>query len=410
MSPDRLLTVEEALARVLATAPAPLAAEGAPLSAAHGRTLATDLLARRTHPPCPVSAMDGYAVRAGDIAAVPTTLTLIGTSQAGQGFAGTVGVGETVRIFTGAPVPDGADAVLMQEDATVDGTRIMVRQSETAGRSIRRAGLDFTAGECGLTAGRRLDAADLALAAAMNYPEVPVIRAPLVAILATGDELVPPGQEPGPAQIVASNSVAVAAIVTAAGGTVLDLGIAGDTFEALDRAIATARAAEADILVTLGGASVGDHDLVQAALRRAGMPLGFWKVALRPGKPLMHGVLGGMRVLGLPGNPVSSIVCGVLFVRPLIRALAGDPAPGLPLREPARLVAPLPANGDRQDYMRATLTLADGGLPRVAAATVQDSSMLKVLAGAKALIVRAPNAPPADAGASCEIIRLDRLL
>lgn len=410
MSGPGLITVEQALAQVLASAPEPLASEWVPLGAARGRTLAGDLLARRTQPPVAVSAMDGYAVRAADLAVPPATLRLIGTSAAGRPFAGTLAAGETVRIFTGAPLPAGADTVLMQENAVAQGAAVTALQAELPGRHVRRAGLDFAEGDRGLEAGRRLGAAELALAAAMNHPRLPVVRAPRVAILATGDELVPPGAEPGPASIVASNGFALAAIVEAAGGTAIDLGIAADDFGALADAFERARGAGADVLVTLGGASVGDHDLVQEALRREGMALGFWKVAMRPGKPLMHGRLGALRVLGLPGNPVSAIVCGVLFVRPLVRALGGDRAAGLPPTEPARLAGPLPSNAERQDFLRARLTLREGAIPEVEAAAVQDSSMLRVLAQSEALIVRAPHAPPARAGDACAIIRLDRLL
>jgi molybdopterin molybdotransferase len=410
MSDGPLLSVEEALASILATAREPLAGEEVALEDARGRTLSHDVAARRTQPPVAVSAMDGYAVRAADIEAAPTALRLIGTSAAGRAFAGAVGPGETVRIFTGAPVPPGADTILMQENARTDGAAVTALQAEPRGRHVRAAGLDFSAGEIGLRAGTRLGASELALAAAMNHAVLPVVRKPRVAILATGDELVRPGIEPGPAQIVASNNFALAAIVEAAGGTVIDLGIAGDSFEALAASIRAARDSRADVLLTLGGASVGDHDLVQSALLRDGLELGFWKVAMRPGKPLMHGHLGLMRVLGLPGNPVSSIVCGILFVRPLVRALSGDPEAGLPLQEPATLGRDLPANQGRQDYMRATLDAVPGGFPIARPASTQDSSMLKVLAGARCLIVRPPGAPGAAAGETCSVIRLDRYL
>ncbi len=404
------LTVAAALARILATAPDPLPAEDVTLSAARGRTLARDLPARRSQPPVAVSAMDGYAVRAADIARPPATLALVGESAAGRGFSGELAPGQAARIFTGAPVPAGADTVLMQENATASGASVTALQAEPPGRHIRAAGLDFREGEIGLPAGRRFAAGDMALAAAMNHAAVPVTRQPRVAILATGDELVPPGVEPGLAQIVASNSFALAAIVEGAGGVALDLGIACDSFDALGRGIRAARDGNADVLVTLGGASVGDHDLVQEALVREGMALGFWRIAMRPGKPLMHGRLGALRVLGLPGNPVSSIVCGVLFVRPLVRALSGDPEAGMLPVEAARLGCDLPANGDRQDYMRATLVLSTQGLPVASPAPVQDSSTLRVLAGAQCLVVRPPQAPPARTGEPCSVIRLDRLL
>lgn len=410
MSDDPLLSVDAALAQILSTVVEPLPAEQVPLAHARGRTLRHDLAARRTQPPVAVSAMDGYALRSVDVAAPLTELRVIGTSAAGQAFKGLVGAGQAVRIFTGAPVPEGADTILMQENARTGEGTITALQREPLGRHIRAAGLDFHEGEIGLTAGRRLGAAELALAAAMNHAILPVARQPRVAILATGDELVSPGHEPGPAQIVASNSFALAAIVEQAGGLPIDLGIAGDSFEALSRAIRQAREQEADVLITLGGASVGDLDLVQSTLMTEGLDLGFWKVAMRPGKPLMHGRLGPVRVLGLPGNPVSSIVCGILFVRPLVRALCGDPTAGAPILEPARLAAPLPPNERRQDYVRATLEPQDDDLPLVRSASTQDSSMLKILAGTQCLIVRPPLAPAAGPGELCSIIRHDRYL
>ena len=410
MSGEPLLTVAEALARVLASAPVPLGTEEVPLAAARGRTLAGPLPALRTQPPLPVSAMDGYALRAADIAGAPATLRLVGTSAAGRGFSGRLDQGEAVRIFTGAPVPPGADTILMQENARAGDGSVTALQAEPPGRHIRRAGLDFREGEIGLPAGRRLAAAELALAAAMNHATLPVVRRPRVALLATGDELVAPGSVPGPDQIVCSNTFALAAIVEAAGGIALDLGIAGDSMAALAAAIGRAQASDADVLLTVGGASVGDHDLVQPALVEAGMTLGFWKVGMRPGKPLMHGRLGAMRVLGLPGNPVSAVVCGVLFVRPLVRALSGDPEAGLPATETAELGAALPPNEARQDYVRAGLVPRADGPPLVTPAGVQDSSMLSVLAAAQALIVRPPHEPALAAGAPCRIIRLVPLL
>lgn len=410
MSGDPLITVEEALARILASVPGPLEVETVPLAEARGRTLAHDLVARRTQPPAPVSAMDGYAVRARDVADPPVSLQLLGMSAAGHAFEGVLAPGTAVRIFTGAIVPHGADTILMQENAEAGLGRVTALQAEPVGRHIRAEGLDFREGEVGLPAGRRLGAAELALAAAMNHAALPVTRRPRVAILATGDELVPPGVLPGPAQIVASNSSALRCIVEAAGGTVLDLGIAADTMEALDTAFRAATAAHADVLLTLGGASVGDHDLVQRALLGHGLDLGFWRVAMRPGKPLMHGRLGSMQVLGLPGNPVSSIVCGVLFVRALVRALGGDPAAGAAITETARLGTDLRGNEGRQDYMRASLEPVDGDFPVVRPDRIQDSSMLKVLVGAQCLIVRPPHAPMARAGERCTIIRLDRFL
>jgi molybdopterin molybdotransferase len=401
-----LLPVEEALRRVLASVAEPVPAEDVPIAACFERTLASDLAALRTQPPFAASAMDGYAVRAADVASPPATLRVIGASVAGRGFRGRIGAGEAVRIFTGAPMPEGSDAVVIQEDTRAEDDVAMVLESVPNGRFVRPSGLDFREGDKLLAAGQRLDARRLSLAAAMGHASLPVRRKPRVAILATGDELVRPGETPGPDQIVASNIFALAGLVSRAGGEPIDLGIARDTFEDLERAIETARAEGADLLVTLGGASVGEHDLVQSALTRQGMDLGFWRVALRPGKPLMHGRLGPMLLLGLPGNPVSSIVCAILFVVPAIKALLGDPLAGADPAEPARLGADLRANDSRQDYLRAALTPSADGLPLVEALPAQDSSMLGALARADALIVRPPHAPAAKSGDSCRIIRL----
>jgi molybdopterin molybdotransferase len=401
-----LLPVAEALQRVLANVREPLPAEDVALDACHGRTLAADLAALRTQPPFAASAMDGYAVRAADAASPPATLRVVGASLAGRGFVGGVAAGEAVRIFTGAPLPDGADAIVVQEDARRDGDAVTILDAAAPGRFVRPSGLDFHAGDTLLSAVQRLDARRLSLAAAMGHARLPVRRRPRVAILATGDELVRPGETAGPDQIVASNLYALAALATRAGGEALDLGIARDTFTDLERGIAAARDGGADLLVTLGGASVGEHDLVQSALAHQGMELGFWRVALRPGKPLMHGRLGPMLLLGLPGNPVSSIVCGILFVVPAIRALVGDPTAGDDASEPALLGADLRANDSRQDYLRATLAPSRDSLPVATALPAQDSSMLGILAQADALIVRPPHAPAARSGEPCRIIRL----
>lgn len=399
-----LLSVAEALTRILAPV-APLPTEAVALAEARGRTLTDEVEARRTQPPSDISAMDGYALRHADL---PGPLTLVGESAAGRGYGAPLGPGETVRIFTGAPMPAGADTVLIQELAEVEGRRVRAAETPAAGRNVRRAGLDFAEGEVLLRAGTRLGPAEIALAAAMNHPTLPVARRPLVAILATGDELVAPGDLVGPDQIVASNSYAIAAFVEAAGGLALDLGIVPDRLEALERAIGTARDAEADVLVTLGGASVGDHDLVKPALARQGMSLDFWRIAMRPGKPLLHGRLGAMSILGLPGNPVSSIVCGVLFLVPLIRALSGARDPAADRSEPAVLGVPLPANDHRQDYLRATLAIRADGVPVATPAKLQDSSMLRVLAEAECLLIRGPNATADPAGTPCRILRLDK--
>jgi molybdopterin molybdotransferase len=400
-----MISVAEAREKILAAA-GPRGGERVMLADALGRTLAEPLAARRTQPPVAVSAMDGFALRAADVASLPARLRLIGTSAAGHGFAGSLGRGEAVRIFTGAPVPQGADTILIQEEARMDGDSLLPSASVVAGGHIRAAGIDFTQGEVLLEAGRRLGPIEIALAAAMNYADLPVVRRPRVAILATGDELVAPGSAAGREQIVASNAPGVAALVRLAGGVPLDLGIAADKVAAIEAAIQAARAAEADVLVTLGGASVGDHDLVKSALAREGMELGFWRIAMRPGKPLIHGRLGDMLILGLPGNPAASIVCSLLFLAPLLRALSGDPAAGEDKTEPALLGAALPANGAREDFMRASLTRTEDGLSIATPFAEQDSSLLTVFAKAECLVVRPPHAKAAQKGDVCRVIRL----
>lgn len=408
MAGDPLLPVETARERLL-DGVVPLGVESVPIAAAAGRVLAEDLAALRTQPPFAASAMDGYAVRAADIVTVPSRLQVIGVAPAGRAFAGTLGPGQAVRIFTGAPMPEGADTVLLQEDAEVVGEGVILSREATArGRHVRAAGIDFREGDALLTAGRVLDWRAVSLAAAMGHATVPVRRRPRVAILATGDELVLPGEPARPDQIVASNGFGVAAAVAAAGGEPLDLGIAADTREAIAERIRAARAAEADVLVTLGGASVGDLDLVRSTLADEGLDLTFWKIAMRPGKPLMFGRLGAMRVLGLPGNPVSSLVCTILFLKPLIRALLGT-APLFDPEEPAVAAVGLEPNDRRQDYLRATIEPGTGaGTPaRVKPVDRQDSSLVSRLAAAHCLIVRPPHAPALAAGEACRIMRLD---
>jgi molybdopterin molybdotransferase len=312
-----------------------------------------------------------------------------------------------VRIFTGAPVPEGADTIVIQEETSVEAMAVVIDSPAKPRAYIRPAGLDFGEGEVLLRAGARLGANELALAAAMNHPELEVAGKPRVAILATGDELVMPGTKPGPDQIVASNPFAVAAFVEQTGGAAIDLGIATDDFAALERAIERAEHEQADVLVTLGGASVGQHDLVQSALTRRGMKLGFWRIAMRPGKPLIHGHMGAMSILGLPGNPVSSIVCAILFLVPLIRHLQGDPNAGAPRDEPAILGDELPANDARKDYLRARLSRDPEGRRVATPASRQDSSMLRVLADSNCLIIRDPHASAARAGEACRILRME---
>lgn len=393
-----LLSVAEARARLLAGVE-PVDVEAVPLSGAAGRVLAEDLAATLTQPPFPASAMDGYAVRAADATKAGATLRLVGESRAGTRYSGRVGPGETARIFTGAPVPDGADAILIQENTTAEGGRVLVNEPVETGRFIRPAGLDFRAGDVLLKAGRRLDARAVSLAAAMNHARIPVRRRPVVAVLATGDELVPPGTAPGPDQIVSSNGAGMAAFVLENGGLPRDLGIGPDEPAGLGAAID--RAAGADVLVVIGGASVGDHDIVQDVLRAKGMELGFWRVAMRPGKPMMVGRLGATRILGLPGNPVSALVCATIFLRPLLAALLGLPPEKA--RESAILGADMGENDQREDYVRATIR-RDGDMLVATPFSRQDSSMLATLAASDGLIVRPPNAPPATAGSRVPIV------
>ena len=396
-----LLPVAEATERLLAGV-APLPAESLPIAEAFGRVLASDLKALRDQPPFAASAMDGYAVRASETT-VGATLKVVGMSRAGERYSGTLNPGEAVRIFTGAPIPDGADAVLIQENADRDGDTIRVRESVAAKRNVRPAGLDFKSGDVGLNAGRLLDPHAISLAASMGHATLPVRRKPRVAILANGDELVPPGVTPGPDQIVSSNGIGLAALVREIGGEAVDLGIAPDDRAAI--ASHVDRASGSDILVVTGGASVGEHDLVQEALTSRGMTLDFWKIAMRPGKPLMVGKLQNMRVLGLPGNPVSTFVCAELFLRPLIRAMLGL-SPSLKIVT-VKLGAPMPANDSREDYVRARLS--GGGAERIATPfPLQDSSMLGTLAAADALIIRAIGAPAAAAGESVLVLLLPR--
>jgi len=399
-----LMPVAEALARVLAEA-GPLPAEAAPLAEACDRVLAADIAALRTQPPADVSAMDGYAVRATDIAKVPVGLRLVGEVAAGHPFQGAVGAGEAARIFTGGVLPPGADTIVIQENAAREGDTVVIGASSGKGKHVRLKGLDFQCGAVLLARGHRLTDRDLALAAAMNHPTVPVHRRPKVAILATGDELVMPGSMPGFGEIVYSNGYATMALARREGCEVVDLGIVPDRLPETVAAVRCARDVGADILVTSGGASVGDYDLVQKALAAEGLALSFWKVALRPGRPMMHGRLGAMHVLGLPGNPVSSYVCAVLFLVPLMRRLAGrsDVEPALDI---ARLGCDLPANDERADYLRATLAPGPNGMPVATPAPVQDSSMLTRLARADCLLIREPHAPAAKAGEPCSIITL----
>ncbi|MGI3210609.1 molybdopterin molybdotransferase MoeA [Roseovarius tibetensis] len=382
-----MISVSDALERLFALV-ATLDVEPVPLVEASGRVLAHDVAATRDQPPFAASAMDGYAIR-DDAAAPGARFAVIGEAAAGHGFGGAVRDGEAVRIFTGAPLPAGTDRVVMQEDVTVDGAWITLSQSLDPKDHVRPAGSDFRVGDT-LSAPRVLRPADVALMAAMNVALVPVRRKPEVALIATGDELVMPGDDPGPDQIIASNSFGLKALLEEAGAHVRLLPIARDSVVSLSTAFDLARGA--DLIVTIGGASVGDHDLVGRVAGDLGMDRAFYKVAMRPGKPLMAGRMGDAAMVGLPGNPVSAMVCGHVFVAPMIRVMQGLPAAPA-LRNRARLAAPLEANGPREHYMRARLT-PEG----LVAETRQDSALLGVLAQADALLVRAPNDPARDAG------------
>jgi len=399
-----MISVDEARSRILGSL-RPTPAEIVALADAWNRVTAEGIPARLTQPPADVSAMDGYALRAAD-GALNASLRVIGAAPAGHPFDGQVGSGETVRLFTGSVVPAGADAILLQEDATRDGDTVRVNEAVTAGRHIRRAGQDFARGDIVIPPGRRITARDVGLAAAANHPWLAVHRRPRVAILATGDEIAMPGEPIPPGGIVSSNSHALAALVRAAGGQPVILPIARDEHAAIG-AVADA-VGGMDMLVTTGGASVGDHDLVIAALQARGMTLDFWQIAMRPGKPLLFGQLGATPVLGLPGNPVSAMVCAILFLLPALFRLSGLPAAPPPVSS-AILGAAVKANDKRADHLRASVSTDAAGRTVVTPVAVQDSAMLRRLAQADALIVRAPHAPALPAGAEVGIIRLDSL-
>jgi len=398
----KMLSVAEALAKVTGGVKR-VSAEQVALPEALGRVLASDVAARLTHPPAAVSAMDGYAVRAADVADVPVTLKQIGESAAGSGFDGSVGSGETARIFTGAPLPDGADTIIIQENTDADGETITIKESAKLGHFVRAAGLDFSEGDVLLKEGRVLTARDLGLAAAMNVPWLDVRRRPRIAYTATGDEVVMPGHPLGPDQIISSNSVALGAYIETLGGTPVNLGIARDTEDSLRGVFQGARGA--DLLITVGGASVGDYDFVRKVLSEEGMDLGFYRVAMRPGKPLIFGHLGGVPVLGLPGNPVSAGVTSAIFLQAAMAVMLGLENGGN-APSAALLGRDLGPNDFRQDYLRATLaTDADGNLVATPFER-QDSAMMERLAKADCLIVRAPEAPAAKKGDRVEIVML----
>jgi molybdopterin molybdotransferase len=395
-----MISVEEALARLLAPLEK-LPPEQVSIADAVGRVLAEDVAARRTQPPFAVSAMDGYAVRADDLGTIPATLRIVAEIPAGAGFGGTLRSGEAARIFTGAPLPEGADTIIIQEDTERSGDRVEVREGAARGRYVRRAGLDFAEGDVLLHAGTRLSPRHIGLAAAMNRPWLFVHRRPRVGILSTGDEIVMPGDPIGPHQIVSSNALALAAFVTATGGVPFLVGNAPDDPDALRRIAAAARGV--DLFVTTGGVSVGEHDLVREVLSEDGLNIDFWEIAMRPGKPLMFGHYRGVPMVGLPGNPVSTLVCSLLFLKPAIDKLSGLPEGSHPAAT-ARLGVAVRQNDRRQDYLRARLVRAADGAVEAVPFEVQDSSMMRPLAASDCLVIRPPHAPALPAGGEVPII------
>jgi len=397
-----LLPVKDAKQQILADVEL-TASETIELDAACGRVLASDLTAKRNQPPFNASSMDGYAVKAGDVANVPCTLTLIGEAAAGQAFNGEITSGQCTRIFTGAPVPKGADCVIMQENTKPQGNSIEFLKSAPVGNFIRPIGLDFKDGDVVLTTGTKLTSGGIGLCASMNCARVDVRRKPTIAILATGDELVEPGQVTRPDQIVSSNSVSLAAAVRAFGGEPIQLGIVPDNLDKITQAILDA--SNADILLTIGGASVGDHDLIGPAFKNLGIELDFWKIAMRPGKPLIFARQGNQRVLGLPGNPVSALVCARIFLKPLINTMLGleiddHISQGI-------ITADLKENDQRQEYMRACLVTNDDGQKIIQPFSKQDSSMQLNFARANVFIIRPPFAPAVKAGEHVPYLPID---
>ena len=398
-----MISVDEAGTRIrrnLARVPF----EEVTLSQSAGRVLAVDVVSAVTKPPAAVSSMDGYAVRAADVSTVPTTLDVVGEAPAGHALTGTIGPGETVRIFTGGVLPAGADSVVIQEYTVRDGSRVTVQESVHEGRFVRQRGLDFARGDAAGLAGRLLGPREIGLIASMNASWVQIARRPRIAIMGTGDELVRPGDVPRPDQVVSSNSLVLGALVTQAGGEAVNLGIARDNRQSILDCLR--HAAGSDMLVVTGGMSVGEHDLVRTVMEDQGMDLDFWKVAMRPGKPLAFGLLGSMPVLGFPGNPVSTLVCGHLFLRPAIHTMLGR-VDGDTGKETAITTTDLAANDERQDYLRATHARNPSGQLEATAFDRQDSSMVAVLASASCFIVRAPHAPAVPAGGQVAVIRLD---
>jgi len=398
-----MISVDEARNNILNGLKA-VSTETISVADAAGRVLAEDVIARRTQPPADLSAMDGYAVKASDVQSVPVTLQVVGEAAAGGSYDANVEAGTAVRIFTGAPLPAGTDTIVIQEDAVRDGDLVTLNEAVETGRYVRCAGIDFHEGDAGLSAGKTITPRDVGLLAAMNIPWITTHRKPRVALLSTGDELVRPGEPVGENQIISTNSLVVAAMIRAAGAEAIDLGIAKDNETSL-RQMASG-AASADLLVTLGGASVGDHDLVQSVLGKEGLEIDFWRIAMRPGKPLMFGDLAGTPMLGMPGNPVSSMICSYIFLYPALDVLMGR-KPRTPSYVPARLSHDITKNDQREDYQRALIVGEEDGLPLIKLFSNQDSSLLSSLSAATCLLKREPFADPLVKGTAVEIIMLE---
>lgn len=397
-----LLPVKDAKARIL-DGVKPLRGEAVSLSDALGRVLSSPVKAKRDQPAFDCSSMDGYAVRAKDVSQVPVDLDVIGESKAGGSFAGKIGAGQATTIYTGAPLPKGADAIVIQENTKPSCGQVTVLEAPALGKFIRPRGFDFKRGETLIDVPRRLTARDIGVAASANCPTVTVRKRPVIALIGTGDELVQPGERPRADQIVSSNNAALSAFIRHFGAEPMDLGTVADRIPAIKRAIAKAR--DADIMITIGGASVGKHDLVQQALTESGIKMNFWRIAMRPGKPLMFAKRARQRIIGLPGNPVSALVCSRIFLKPLIDALLGLP-PEDPIIQ-ARLGVPLSANDQRQDYLRSRLAHDKSGNLIATPFTRQDSSMQAIMANSDGLVLRAPFAKSARKGAVVDVLPID---
>ena len=398
-----LLKVDDALEQLLADVTA-AEVENVSLLHATGRVLAANLMANRDQPPFRASAMDGYAIKADNVKELPTKLQIIGEVPAGYHFPDALHNWEAVRIFTGAPVPEGADTVVMQEKTERDGAFVSIMAEVTKGSNIREAGQDFKQGEVLLEKGTELTYRHLALAASMNHAVLPVYKRPVIAILSTGDELVLPGETPTESQIIAANNFAIASFAQTIGADIMDLGIARDDLSEISATIAKAVAAKVDCLITIGGVSVGDHDFVQDALKAAGMDLTFWRIAMRPGKPLLAGKIGATHVIGLPGNPVSSMIGALLFLQPMIRKMIGKVGPYQINR--AVLGSPVPANDYRQSYLRARTHIDENGRTVATLYSDQDSSKMASFAAADCVIIRPPDSAASEVGDLCQVIML----